>query len=806
MALEDWVVPVHYQRRDIHFPQFAIARSVSPPLDAMLDDIRERAADAGDGADLDPVGTFVGRDGLFYELEVACRAHRAVVLHGPGGTGKTELAKAFGRWSLDTAGAQMAIVHSFEPGVASFGLDGVLAAIGLQAFGKEFARVELGERERVILTGLREHSLLLIWDNFEWVFQMPDPTGATPPLDKDERARIARFVAAIAAGGRSALLITSRTPERWLGDGIARLPVGGLNREETVQYADALLAGIPASRARRAHPAFGQLLDALDGHPLGMRLVLPHIATTDPEELLDALHGRGELPIGHETERLASLQSCVGYSIEHLDPKARRLLTAVSLFHGVVDVDVLATLSTVDEVPERFAGIDRDAWAGALEAAANVGLLTSIGAGLYRIHPALPAYLAKQGRDERDRYDSHSPHASHALLITYVSFGEWLFNEIQTGHASLALGLIELQRRTIGHLLGSALEGERWQEAQAIAQPLIVYLDSRGLYEEARGWVDRARQATEAPDGTAPDADTPSGALWVFLVGSQAGREIHQGRLASAQRTFEQLVKVVRRQTPSSTQQLNLAGGYHNLGIVAQERGRLDDAKDWYHRALTIHEELGNRPGIATTHHQLGRVAQERGRLDDAEDWYYRALTIFEELGNRPGIATSYVQLGVVAQRQGRLDDAEDWHRQSLTIHEELGNRPGIATGYHNLGTIAWLRGRLDDAEDWYLQSLTINEEIGTRVCMADSYRQLGLVAEARDRPADALEWMVRCVQLFDEFLNPAMGPAPAHLARLTAQLGMQALEACWQAVTSHALPSAVRDHIDAQNTNDDKK
>ncbi len=225
-------------------------------------------------------------------------------------------------------------------------------------------------------------------------------------------------------------------------------------------------------------------------------------------------------------------------------------------------------------------------------------------------------------------------------------------------------------------------------------------------------------------------------------------------------------VKALERQTSSTQQQRGLATGYHQLGSVAQDRGRLDDAEDWYRQSLTINEELGNRPAMAHTYHQLGMVAQDRGRLDDAEDWYRQSLTINEELGNRPYMATTYHQLGIVAQLRGRLDDAEDWHRQSLTINEELGNRPGIAT----------------------------------------SYGQLGLLSEARGRPADALQWMVRCVTLFDEFPHPATGPAPVHLARLTAELGRPALEACWQTVTGDALPSAVRTHIDAQQTNDKKE
>jgi hypothetical protein len=57
----------------------------------------------GDGP-LAAVGGFVGRDGLFYTIEVAVRLQHVVVLYGPGGTGKTELAKAFGRWWRDTGG------------------------------------------------------------------------------------------------------------------------------------------------------------------------------------------------------------------------------------------------------------------------------------------------------------------------------------------------------------------------------------------------------------------------------------------------------------------------------------------------------------------------------------------------------------------------------------------------------------------------------------------------------------------------------------------------------------------------------
>ena len=95
-------------------------------------------------------------------------------------------------------------------------------------------------------------------------------------------------------------------------------------------------------------------------------------------------------------------------------------------------------------------------------------------------------------------------------------------------------------------------------------------------------------------------------------------------------------------------------GTYHQLGITAQDRGRLDEADDWYRKALTINEELGDRPGMASTYHQLGMTAQDRGRLDEADDWYRKSLTINEELGDRPGMALTYAQLGLLAEERGQ--------------------------------------------------------------------------------------------------------------------------------------------------------
>jgi hypothetical protein len=84
-----------------------------------------------------------------------------------------------------------------------------------------------GGRRRAVQNLLAVHRLLLIWDSFQAVRFVPGPGGATPPLDEAGCQELPGFLEALAGRGRSAVLITGRISEDWLG-GIRRIAVGGL--------------------------------------------------------------------------------------------------------------------------------------------------------------------------------------------------------------------------------------------------------------------------------------------------------------------------------------------------------------------------------------------------------------------------------------------------------------------------------------------------------------------------------------------------------------------------------------------------
>ena len=777
MQLADWLIPVHYMRKDLTFPQAQTARpAAAPSLDTALAEIREAPTEA---AATDPLaavdGLFVGRDDLFYQLEAAARLQRVVVLTGPGGTGKTELAKGFARWWRDTGGVsdpRLVFWHSFEPGVTTFGLDGVITSLGLAAFGADFALLDPTKRLGAVKQLLAQMRVLLVWDNFESVQEMPDPAGATPPLDADGCATLKGFLTWVHGHSASTVLITTRAQESWLGE-VRRIPVGGLNRIEAAQYSSHLLAPYPAAQARRVHRSFGELLEWLDGHPLSMRLTLPRLDFTDPKSLLAALRGTVPLPAAENAEpnRTTSLPASITYSYAHLADQTRRLLPAVSLFHGVADEDVLAAFSSVNGVPERFAGVSKPEWTALLDDAARVGLLVSLGAGMYQSHPALPSYLAAGWQAEDPvAYAGERAASEQALCIAYAAFGRWLDEQIASGDATLAYAVLGLQRRTLGAMLGYALDHHAWADAAGIVRGLNKYWGSRGLAAEANAWADRILAATAEPGQDTPATDGNSAeSLWLYTVTEQATRQKDAGQLDRAAEGYRRILAHLQGQPETELTRSNIAVLYHQLGMTVEGRGQLVEAESWYRKSFTIKEELGDRPGMAVTYHALGNIAIRRGRLDEAEDWYRKAMAIYEEFGNRPHLATAYYQLGMTAQERGQLEEARDWYRESLAIEEELGIRLSVSDTYYQLGRTVQDGGQLVEAEGWYRKSLTIKEELGDRPGMAVTYHGLGNIALRRRRLDEAEDWYRKAMAIYEEFGNRP------HLAMAYHQLGSTA-------------------------------
>ncbi|MGH8885228.1 MAG: tetratricopeptide repeat protein, partial [Egibacteraceae bacterium] len=111
---------------------------------------------------------------------------------------------------------------------------------------------------------------------------------------------------------------------------------------------------------------------------------------------------------------------------------------------------------------------------------------------------------------------------------------------------------------------------------------------------------------------------------------------------------------------------------YHQLGILAQDRGDYETAEARYRQSLEINERLGNQAGMAASYGQLGILAQDRGDYETAEARYRQSLEINERLGNQAGMATSYGQLGLLRAQTGAPREAIPCQIRALAIRLRL--------------------------------------------------------------------------------------------------------------------------------------
>jgi tetratricopeptide (TPR) repeat protein len=295
-----------------------------------------------------------------------------------------------------------------------------------------------------------------------------------------------------------------------------------------------------------------------------------------------------------------------------------------------------------------------------LEDAARVGLLTGIGAGMYRIHPALPGYLAAGWQaGDPGGYDAERDACEQALCTATADFSRWLSGQVGSGDAAFAYTLIGLQRRTLGAMLGRALDHQAWDDAASIVRALDEYWDTRGLGGEAAAWADRILAAAAGP-GQDPTEATES--LWLYTTIRQAGRQRDAGQPDQAAQTYRRPLAYLQRQPETGWTRGSIAGLRHQLGMTAQDRRRLEEADDWYRQSLTINEELGNRPGMALTYAQLGLLAEARDQAQPALEWNIRCVTLFDEFPS-PLTGTGPAALARLARQLGTPALEQAWQQ-----------------------------------------------------------------------------------------------------------------------------------------------
>jgi tetratricopeptide (TPR) repeat protein len=132
---------------------------------------------------------------------------------------------------------------------------------------------------------------------------------------------------------------------------------------------------------------------------------------------------------------------------------------------------------------------------------------------------------------------------------------------------------------------------------------------------------------------------------------------------------------------------------HNNLGIVAAEGGRLDEAIGHYEAAVRI------QPNHAPLHVNLANALVKQSRHDEAYRHYRRALELDADS------ADAHYNLGSTLAVQGRFEEAIAHYNEALRVD------PDDPRAHNNLGSALARQGELDRAVDHFRRAIRLDPD-----------------------------------------------------------------------------------------------
>jgi len=181
--------------------------------------------------------------------------------------------------------------------------------------------------------------------------------------------------------------------------------------------------------------------------------------------------------------------------------------------------------------------------------------------------------------------------------------------------------------------------------------------------------------------------------------------------------------------------------GWHAYRVawIHYNRAETEPAARWAELVTEAWERSGNRSDQAEATRLRGLVAQQRGDLEEAERLYTEVLAVYRDLGKEARQASVLNSLGSVLREQKKYARAEGYFREALALAEKIGNREYQTNFLGSLGVLALDRGRVDEAHEWFERALPLAEEMGRQDLIARAKWGLARVLEEEGRVAEAL-------------------------------------------------------------------
>jgi tetratricopeptide (TPR) repeat protein len=191
----------------------------------------------------------------------------------------------------------------------------------------------------------------------------------------------------------------------------------------------------------------------------------------------------------------------------------------------------------------------------------------------------------------------------------------------------------------------------------------------------------------------------------------------------------------------------------HDLIATANfHTGQWQEAERQYSRAREIFALIGNKYSLALADNNLGGIALNQGRLDEAIELYQRALHSLEQIGESVYVqAALHVNLGHAYLRRSEAGSAHEHLRAAEALYEQAQARDWLPEMYRHFAEAALLDGDLSEAEARAVHALELARELSMRNEEGNSLRVLAQIASARDQLDQARKHLDQSVRILGQ-------------------------------------------------------
>jgi len=566
---------------------------------------------------------------------------RLLALVGPGGVGKTRLARR----------AFEELRRGYADGGAFIALEDVATP---EEIGPRLAReldVRVRGRDAIeeIAAALRDRHVLLVLDNFEQI-----ASGA---------AQLRRLVDDCP---RLALVVTSRVRLALPGERV--FPVEGMpcpeaEDQDRIEAFDA--ARLFVASARRVAPAFAAAPQAaaivdicrqVEGLPLALELAAGWTRVLSCEAIAEELrHGTELLSAvdGAQPVRHSSFEVVFDQSWRLLGDPEREVLARLAVFRGGFAL----------EAARAIAGASLPV----LGALADKSLLRKEGSRL-QLHP-LVQQLASARLDEARRAEVHDAHAAYFSNL----LAQWA-QAAEEGDRR-ALEAIDADYANCCEAWRHGIAQGAVERLGRCAPTLHDYFDHRARFEEGLALM------CDAADSPAARAD---GGLRAQLLAIAAHLEVRLARYADATARAEQAL--------AASSPEDRATRYLATSVRANAALYTDgpaEAARLYEKALALARAGGRARDAASTLDNLALAHKQVGHYEESLRLSLEALTQHRRNGDTAAVALCLSNLGSLTMFLGRDDTASAYLDEAQLLSERAGLVSTRAYVLANLSVLA---------------------------------------------------------------------------------------------------------------------